>query len=482
MNAFIKKITDAFFAFINKSVHFLYIIIEPRSNDEDSKRKEFILNILLFGSIILSGTAFFFTLLNSINLGSAYNGTNPIFLFNVLLFFLALYFLSRKGDISFASYVLVAIYFILATYTSYSWGIAIPQGILTYVLVIIISGILINTRFAFLLTLCASLTLVLFGYLQSSFLTSPDLSWKQEILGPKDGIVFATTFLIIALVSWLSNREIEKSLIRARRSEAELKVERDLLEDRVEERTHDLKKTQEEKAEQLYRFAEFGRMASGVFHDLASPITSVVLNIETLRKKYHGRIPEIDADLQKLENNITKTKKFTEAARRQIQNQDINLVFDLADEIELVLQMLSYRARKEGIQLKFLKPENSIQTYGNPIKFYHTITDLITNSIDAYEDEKTQDRTVIITLKQENNTIYVTVRDHGHGIDPENLDKIFEPLFTTKGVEKGTGIGLSTCKKIIEKDFGGSINIKSEKNTGAIFTVTIPVKRALPQI
>lgn len=460
-----------------KCIHFLFKLVNPKSISEDSQRREFILNILLLGTLVFTLLAIGRFILDFIEDGELYNKASPIILSIILSVFFSLYALSRKGYFVISSYIFIGIFFISATYTIYTWGIDLPQGLLTFVLVIIMSGILINTYFAFFVTLSSSFVLILFGYLQNQLIISPNLYWKKEMLGVDDATTFAFTFLIIAIVSWLSNREIEKSLKRARKSEIELKKERDLLEIRVKKRTQELKEVQEEKMVQIYRFAEFGRIASGIFHDLVNPLTAVGLNIEHLRKKYHGNDKKIDADLEKLESGIKQVKGFTKAAGRQIQNQEINIVFSLADEILLVLQMLSYKARKENVQLKFSPPNALIQMYGNPIKFYRFVTGLISNAIDAYEDmENTNKKSVVITLSQENRVIRITVSDSGCGIKYKNLAKIFEPLFTTKGAEKGIGIGLSICKEIVEKDFDGKISVKSEKYIKTIFTIILPIK------
>ena len=78
-------------------------------------------------------------------------------------------------------------------------------------------------------------------------------------------------------------------------------------------------------------------------------------------------------------------------------------------------------------------------------------------------------------LEKKNSNFIICVRDFGTGISPENLDKIFEPFFTTKTVTRGMGIGLSMTKRIIEKDFLGTLHVESMKGKGAKFTIKIPV-------
>ncbi len=74
----------------------------------------------------------------------------------------------------------------------------------------------------------------------------------------------------------------------------------------------------------------------------------------------------------------------------------------------------------------------------------------------------------------EGESVVVTVEDTGIGIPPENMDKIFEPFFTTKEVGKGTGLGMSISYGIV-KDYGGTIEVRSDVNAGTTFRLTFPV-------
>ena len=360
---------------------FLSKCVEPISVNEDLRRREFILNILLLGSVVLSFTAFVVIIIDYIKLGAAYRGGPPLILLAIFGLFLAFYFLSRGGLFVSTSYVFVGVYFIAATYTGYSWGIDVPQGLLIYILVIIMSGILISTRFALIATLTVSLTILLFAHLQSISIIQPDLYWRNEMLDVEDAIVVVVTLSVIALVSWLSNREIDKSLRRARRSEKSLREERDLLEIRVEERTKELEKVQLEKLIQLQHFADFGRVTSGLLHDVANPLASIALNLENLKKESHS--PEIVARTGRALANIKRIKDIIIAGRNQIRKQEIRAPFSPSEQISLAIQMLSFKARKLGIDMEFIPPHTELETYGNSTKFYRTMTSLISNALDS---------------------------------------------------------------------------------------------------
>jgi len=337
------------------------------------------------------------------------------------------------------------------------------------------AGVLLGTRAAFVTTVVTVLIILLIGHSQIQNFSALQSYWRMTPVNSNDLIMFSLLFFIIATVSWLSNREIEKSLIRARRSEAELIVERDSLEIKVEERTRDIKEMQLEKMGQLYRFAEFGRLSSGLFHDLVNPLTAVSLNMEIVRSNEVGGIHTDDSKAY-LDRALSATRKmedFVTAVRKQISKQEHKIQFSLNEEIRQVLDILLYKANRAGVKLVFTTKEQ-IDTYGDNIKFSQVVLNLVGNAIEAYVPNKEGDRAVHVSLSNKSGVIEFTVHDQGVGIPSENLAKIFEPFFTTKNAGSGMGIGLSLVKKIIEKDFNGTIAVSSNEGSGSIFTITFP--------
>ena len=141
---------------------------------------------------------------------------------------------------------------------------------------------------------------------------------------------------------------------------------------------------------------------------------------------------------------------------------------NVRDTIETALTL--YRnVLKHGIDLK-LNFESVPTIYGYPHKLCQVWTNLIQNS--AYAMKNTG--ILEISLKEINNQVQVIVADSGPGIPENIIDKIFEPLFTTKQLGEGTGLGLDIVKQIILKH-NGCINIESPPGKGATFTVTLPI-------
>ena len=239
--------------------------------------------------------------------------------------------------------------------------------------------------------------------------------------------------------------------------------------------TKELKKAQLEKITQLYRFAEIGKLSSSLFHDLVTPLSLISMNLEELKnKREQTRINDMQALVKRAIQGTKFLESFVLVVRQQLQNQELKKVFSLNKEIKQVIQMVQHKINSEHIKIIF-ESSGEIRTYGNYIKFSQLITNLVLNAIDAYDHlTDTTKREIQIKLYEQNNVIYCSVTDFGKGINKEDITKIFQPFFTTKSVEKGTGIGLSISRDIVEKSFQGKISVKSSQKSGTVFTIHFP--------
>jgi len=458
-------------------------ILHPRSESEDSQRKEFILNVLLVSSMAIFSVAITINLIIAIIRPDSTNQSSHLSVMVLVVIFTllaALYGISRKGFFKVSAFILVTIFFSFAFLMGYRWGVDVAASLLIYMLVIVMAGILINTRFAFIVTGIVAATLLVVGELQTMNIVVADTFWRTQPWYHSDSVMTGFIFLGVATVSWLSNREIERSLARAHRSEATLRAERDTLEVIVEERTRELKETQLEKISQLYSFAEFGRLSSGLFHDLMNPLTAVSLNVERAKETEQtlGDISRVQHYLDQAFVAAKRMERFITAIRTQIGKHGEKKQFSLTEETSQVLDILSYKAHVAKVELVFRRGAE-IVIVGDAVRWSQVMLNLITNGIDAYDgknDEATSVGSVVITLKEHAHTITCTVSDNGVGIPEKDIDNIFAPFFTTKPSQptKGTGIGLSIVKTIIEKDFNGTVAVASTASSGTTFTVTVP--------
>ncbi|MES2224538.1 MAG: HAMP domain-containing sensor histidine kinase [Patescibacteria group bacterium] len=448
--------------------------IAPKSSDEDTQRYEFILNTIL--CCIIPFLLFLHSIIaiDTIKQGAHYHGISLISFNLFILVFGSLLLLSRKGYYKTSGLIFLLFYFVLTTYGAIHWGVELPLVTISYIVIIVISSILISTRFAFLAASVIALSIIGITYLQLHAVINPVLAWKHAPISISDPFELSVVLFVITGVSWLSNREIERSLKRARASEKALLEERNLLEIKVEERTRELKGAQEDKVSQLYRFAEFGKLSSGIFHDLMNVLNVVVINVSRLEGSPE-HLPEVQQYVGKAVAASKRLGNHIQSVRKQIASDDAHSVFSPEKEIRDAMDMLQFRAREASVQFRF-KAKDAIELHGPALKFYQTVLNLLMNAVDACENNNRTSIVNILLRKASNkNGIVLIIRDNGCGISPDHIGSIFNPLFTTKSYSKGTGIGLSQTKEIIERYFKGSIAVTSTENKGTTFIIRIPL-------
>lgn len=443
-------------------------IISPRQSNEDKRRSELILNILLFSSIL------FLLIINIIRtidwLKQGPDRGLPLEISLLILgLFIFLLVLSKKGKTKSAAVIFIASYALPTIYFACHWGADLPAVLLLSVLIIIFSGVLISARFAWINSAIIGAFLLLIAELQGRSIIKINSYWRLEKNELADMFSYLIILGVIATVSWLYAREIEKSLYRARRSEQDLQKERDLLEIKVEERTKQIHELEMEKISQLYRLAEFGRLSSGIFHDLINPLTAVGLSLEQLSQENNLKT---NNHLEQAFRATRKMESFIVSIKKQIKGEKIKKYFWLKQEIQEVQQILQHKIIKSGVEIK-IETDPTLQLYGDPLKFNQIIANLLSNAIEACCQTKSGQ--IKLQAYKQNEEILIFIEDNGQGIKKEYQEKIWQTFFSTKNqADCGLGIGLASVKNIVEKDFKGTIELISSAPGKTIFKISLP--------
>ena len=211
------------------------------------------------------------------------------------------------------------------------------------------AGILVSARSALYAASGIALILGTLQYAKTQQYIHPDLEWMHISSTPGDVIGFSAILFIIALVSWLFNRQMEMSLKRARRSEKALQRQKDLLEIKVEKRARQLEAAQLEKMQQLYRFAELGQLSTALFHDLANHLSTVNVDIEGLSAGDH---PDI---MRRIQQNVGHINTIVRRVRQQIGGKSTTEAFDILNETEEVIKILLPTARSGRHNYKYCR-------------------------------------------------------------------------------------------------------------------------------
>jgi C4-dicarboxylate-specific signal transduction histidine kinase len=389
--------------------------------------------------------------------------------------------LSLKGKSSIAASILLSLLFLATLKTSYSYGVIIPTNILIYALIIFLSGILTKPGYSILWTLTTSIVLIILFYIQKQGIVSVNYNWKSQSSEIIDVIVLCFIYLVIAVMSWLSGKEISKSIKRARVSETEalrlaamLKKQNLNLEDIVEERTKELRENQLRQLTEISSLADFGKLSAAILHDIKNPLTVLSMNLDSIKEK----AKEDDIDLQNLLNKSLLASKTVESiiktSQKQLIHEEVKESFDVQQEIKNTLLLLDSRANKFGIKLIF-NSDIKIKITSYPVKLCRVVANLVMNGIDALEKSKKLRKVINIKLKKINQSILIIITDNGIGIKDEIKNKIFIPAFSTKESNERMGLGLCVSQEIIKNYFCGEINFKSKYKKGSEFTIIFPI-------
>jgi PAS domain S-box-containing protein len=239
------------------------------------------------------------------------------------------------------------------------------------------------------------------------------------------------------------------------------------LEEIVEKRTEELKKTQAElvKSERL---AAIGELAGMVGHDLRNPLTGIKNSAYFLKKKGKDIAPEQGREmLETIDKCVNYSNKIVSDLLDY--SREVNLDLTEQSPRKLINESLSMMRISKKIKVHITLDESLVFSVDSD-KIKRVFINLIKNAVDAMPNGGA----LTIDGKKVDGYLEISFSDTGVGISEETLPKLFSPLFTTKA--QGMGFGLAICKRLIEAH-GGSIIVKAFKDKETTFTVKLPVER-----
>jgi PAS domain S-box-containing protein len=243
------------------------------------------------------------------------------------------------------------------------------------------------------------------------------------------------------------------------------------------------RKLLEKKLIQSHKMEAIGRLAGGIAHDFNNILTAIIGNTELILMENEANpfflnLQEVlrsGMRARDLVKQILIFSRYTEEEKK---------VIDLSSVIEESLRLLRSTLPKT-IEIEMKKEEEPFRVFADETHIHQIFMNLCTNASHSMK-EKGGTVTVNIAgleITSDNSGHYenlppgpyikISVKDTGHGISQDIIDKIFEPFFTTKPQGEGTGMGLSIVHGIV-KSYGGTINVSSEPGKGSIFQVFLP--------
>ena len=228
------------------------------------------------------------------------------------------------------------------------------------------------------------------------------------------------------------------------------------------------------------RLASIGRLTAGVGHEVKNPINAMVLHLELLRGKLRNpeagdatrHVDVLASEMSRLDRVVQTLADFTRPLEPELRQQPLRPIVDA------VLQLVSLDAVERGIAIRLQDREPGLAAKIDGELLHQALLNIVLNAMDAMGDGGT----LSVSLERLAGSVAIGVRDTGHGIPPELLDRIFHLYFTTKST--GTGIGLAMTWRIVQM-LGGTVQVRSNTtpepgNHGTLFTVELPLGKGTP--
>jgi signal transduction histidine kinase len=312
-----------------------------------------------------------------------------------------------------------------------------------------------------------------FGRWMGLFLTAVAglLYWTSGWLAPPEAAWTAVVILMgmVGLPAYALGHVAD----RERRARAE--VER-----LNEELTGTLSRLQAAQEELLVaeRMATVGRLSLKVAHEVRNPISAIELNAEILRDIVRGRAGQEDMDeaagvVASIRDQVKTLDALTEEyltfARFPRPNFEEESVADLVQELAEFIRPV---ATRQGLTVRTETDRRVPMMEIDRGLLRQAILNLVKNGMEMLS----RGGELTLTSRLSGETVEISVSDTGPGIDPDVARQLFEPFFTTK--PQGTGLGLSIARQITE-EHGGELSWKNRPGGGAVFTISLPVKRTV---
>ncbi|NES03950.1 MAG: AAA family ATPase [Okeania sp. SIO2F4] len=305
-------------------------------------------------------------------------------------------------------------------------------------------------------------------------------------------------------------------------AQAAIALENAQLYEQAQKALRDLQKAQLQIV-QSEKMSALGTLLSGVAHEINNPLGFIAGNIEIAQNNLADLLEHLDLlyeentfaenitdhaeeiDLEYLRSDFPNILKSMNVGVEQMKNistslrifsrkdQEHKTKFNIHDGIESTLVILKHRTKANDKRpaIEIIKEYEELPEINCfPGQLNQVFMNILANAIDAFDEanvgktyaeiQEYPNRIKIGTSRVDELQVQIEIQDNGCGMKPETKDRIFEQGFTTKGVGKGTGLGMAIAKSIITEKHGGIITCDSTVGEGTIFTIALPITESHP--
>jgi len=233
--------------------------------------------------------------------------------------------------------------------------------------------------------------------------------------------------------------------------------------------------------EESSRLASIGVMAAGITHEINQPLNAIKITADSVlfwQKRNPGHLPEmftrkiktISEGTSRIDAIIKHMRTFWEKP------QDIaDDVIDMEDGVKRSLSLVKRQVNDHSIDLVAELSNNPIMVHANDVQFEQIVVNMVVNAIHSLDKVQREHKKIKIEVSADQEFGILKIHDNGTGIDSSIQDKIYDPLFTTKSAEMGSGLGMAIVKSFMDR-FQGAISNCNNDDNGASFILKFRLK------
>jgi len=281
------------------------------------------------------------------------------------------------------------------------------------------------------------------------------------------------------------NNSLQHKKIELEKTKKELQIVNNTLEQRIALEVEKSNKSQL-LLTQHNKLAQMGEMLSMIAHQWRQPLSAistaiVAIDINIASGKFNIKkesdVEDMIEFINQKHNNISDYVKFLSTTiddfRNFFKTDKYPQSLSISSLITNALHMIEKPLKSKGINIivEFQTDENITV---NQNELIHVILNILKNSGDNFQEKKVTNPTIKIDVTKQESHFSIKIKDNGGGIDEENIEKIFEPYYSTKLEKNGTGLGLFMSKIIVVEHHKGTLNVYNEDD-GVVFEIQLPV-------
>ncbi len=326
-----------------------------------------------------------------------------------------------------------------------------------------------------------------------------DAGWRVLLLSRTDDVQTQVRTAVAVAAALLTSLAMAAAALHQRRRRLADRIAlqqraTSQLERRVEERTKDLMQAnvdlQREVAErkraeeavrqtqaslvQATKLAALGQMSAGLSHELNQPLAAIRSYADNAKGFVdRGRVEQAIRNLGEISGLTDRMARIIRNLRTYSREEPVELrPVSIQAAIEEALTLLGQRIEADQVEIVKDLPDMDVQVIAGAVRLQQVFVNLISNALDAMQHSEVRRITITVRDARERGSVLVDVADSGQGIDEKEIDKLFDPFYSTKEVGQGMGLGLSITYGLVSQ-FGGSIQAANGEQGGAVLSLVL---------